>query len=223
MAKIVFHAFSAYVGTVTGKSTCSFWTDDPASPPINWNAGSLVPIDLSRTPSAARASGNWANVDVDDHVINGGFTTIGPLFPGGTMIGAAWLSEDFMNRNNLKAKKPGHAHDHELIAIAYDGDKQLGNRRFQGFHARVGNTQGALTRVEVWTAGTGRSGNPVGAYLLDLNAVAHPVAAGASVVGPASAPGHEGALFLDTAMKNTYTPMGGGTGPKVPPATGFDY
>lgn len=224
MTRIVFHAFSAYVGSITGRTTCSFWPDDPASAPINWSAKALVGVDLARTPSAARAGTiAWTDVDTDDHLTNGGLNTIGPLFPGGHMIGACWLSETYLGKLAGKPPKPGHAHDHELKTIVYANDPTFGDKRFQGFHARIRATQqlssgATLCQVELWNAGQGRHGAPAGLWWLDLDTVAHPIAADATQVGPKAAP--EGALFLDTSLKNVYL-AGAGTGPKLPPSYGY--
>lgn len=245
MTRIVFHAYSAYVGSITNRTSCSFWTDDPASPAINWDPAQQTSVDLSHSPRNARVFGH---VDIDDHMIDGGLTTIGPLFPGGAMIGAAWLSDDFIDNRckSARPRLPGHCHPYELRAILYMDDPTFGNRRFQGFHAKILGSQphgaGLLTNVQLWVAGTGRGGTPVGSWWLDLDAVAHPIAGDATQVGPKAAP--EGALFLDMSMRNAYAPMGipaaagggggggggaggggvivmsGGTGPKLPPSFG---
>lgn len=246
MAKIVFHAYSAYVGTIINRTICSFWTDDPASPAIDWDPAKQIKIDLSFNLKNARANGG--QIDIDDHMIDGGLTTIGPMFPGGTMIGAAWLTDDFVDKRcKLKPTLPSHCYPYELKAIAFVGDPTYGNRRFQGFKAKILGTQttgsSILSNVELWTAGTGRSGHAVGTYWLDLATISLPDAESGEV-GPKGAV--DGALFLDMTQRNAYGPMvaaaissghggggggggggmvlfGGGSGPKVPPATGFDY
>jgi hypothetical protein len=248
MTRIVFHAYSAYVGNIESRTICSFWTDDPASPAINWDPAKRTRIDLSHSLRNAASVGH---VDIDDHVTDGGLTTIGPIFPGGTMIGAAWINEEFIQQRckSSKPNLPGHAHPYELKAIVFTGDPTYGNRRFQGFHAKILGTQphrnGVLSHVQLWVAGTGRSGNPVGSYWLDLDAIAHPDKVSGEV-GPKGAA--DGALFLDMTQRNAFGPMtaaaittsgvggaggggggggvvvmGGGTGPKIPPAYGLDY
>jgi len=220
MTKIVFHCFSAYVGSVTGRTTCAFWPDDPNN--LGWDPAKLVKVDLSATPSAARAGKiKWDEVQVDDHAINGGLTTIGALFPSNHVIGACWLAEDFMTKVGLTvAHKPQHAHDHELRAIVYDKDPNFGNRRFQGFHAEVlgpsvTSAGQQLTRMRVWTAGMGRHGGHHGMWWLDLDDISD---TSESKVGPGAAA--QGALYIDSDKKQTYL-AGGGTGPKIPPGTGY--
>jgi hypothetical protein len=222
MTKIVFHAFSAFVGSVSGRTTCAFWTDDPSSAAISWDSKLLKPVDLSKTPSAARAKTiKWNEVEVDDYLMNGGLTTLGPLFPGGQMIGAVWLTEDYMKKVGLDpTHKPGHAHGHELRSILYDGDPKYGDRRFQGFHAKVAPTPPAMagaqkvTRVQIWNAGTGKGGGHAGHWWLDLDDLCD---MDESDVGAKGAP--EGSLYLDSSKKQIYL-AGGGTGPKIPPGQG---
>ena len=221
MTKIVFHAFSAFVGSVSGRTTCAFWSDDPASPAINWDLKKLKTVDLAKTPSAARASGNWGDVQVDDYLMNGGLTTIGPLFPGGQMIGSVWLTEDYMKKIGLSpADKPGHAHDHELRAVLYNGHPKFGDRRFQGFHAKAAAVPPAMagtqkvTRVQIWNAGTGKGGGHAGHWWLDLDDISDTDESDVGAKGAA-----EGSLYLDSSKKQIYL-AGGGTGPKIPPAQG---
>lgn len=219
MTKIVFHCFSAYVGTVTGRTTCAFWPDDPNN--LGWNPAKLVKVDLSATPSAARAGTiKWSDVQCDDHTINGGFTTIGALYPSNNVIGACWLSEDYMKAVGLATgQKPQHAHDHELRAILYDKDPTFHDRRFQGFHAKnLGAATAAgrpLTRVQIWNAGVGRANGHSSAVWLDLDDVSDHTE---SDVGAKGAP--EGSLYIDVNQKHTILAAGGG-GLKVPPTFGY--
>ena len=222
MTKIVFHAFSAYVGSITGPTSCGFWTDDPASGGIAWSSGRLLPVDLSKTPSAARARQiAWTDVQVDDFTMNGGLTTIGPRFPGGQVIGAVWLAEDYMKKLGLdESHKPGHAHGHELRCVVYDSDPTYKNRRFQGFHAKVVGPPASaggqsVTRVQIWNAGAGRGGGHSGHWWLDLDDISD---TSESQVGSKGAT--EGSLYLDSDMKQIYL-AGGGTGPKIPPSQGY--
>jgi hypothetical protein len=219
MTKIVFHAFSAFVGSVTGRTTCACWPDDPSSGASNWSPAALVSVDLANTPKNGKT-------DVDDHTTNGGLTTIGPMFPGGQMMGACWLSETFIaGLPGNKPGKPAHAHDHELRAIVYLNDPQMKNRRFQGFHAKIlgkaaGTGAQVLTRVQLWNAGTGKAGGPpAGIWWLDLDAIAHPIAPDATQIGPNTAQ-TDGALYLDTDQKQLYL-ASGGSGPKLPPGFGY--
>lgn len=231
--KHVFHAFSAYVGQLTGQTTCWFWTDEPSK--FGWDIKKAYLVDLAKTPSAARAGKiKWDEVEVDDHTINGGLTTIGPLFPGGGVIGGVWLHEAHMARIKLDAShKPQHAHDHELRCIVYNGDAKYADRRFQGFHARVVGSPapaatGQVHRLQVWDAGHARASGNAPMWWIDLDEAAdasesalgqHQQQAQQQQTGARAAP-QEGSLYLDTS-KRAVLFAGGGNGPKLPPAQGY--
>src|SRR6478609_2850902 len=96
MTRSVFYGFPAFVGSITGPTTCSFWTDDPAQ--IGWNSPQVT-VDLSKNPEAVRRGAiTEAQVQADDHALlgTGGMTRIGPMFPGGAMIGAVYLEQAFI-------------------------------------------------------------------------------------------------------------------------------
>jgi hypothetical protein len=219
----IFHAFSAFVGQLTGRTTCLFWPGDPSEKQIDWDLDKAFAVDLSKTPSAARAKKiKWEDVEVDDHSINGGLTTIGPLFPGGTLIGGVWLHDQYMKKIGLAtSSKPQHAHDHELRCVVYNGDKKFGDRRFQGFHARVvgapakaGSQQ--VRRLQVWDAGHAKAKGEAAMWWVDMEDASD---TNESTVGSKSAP-LEGSLYLDVAKKGALL-AGGGNGPKIPPAQGY--
>jgi hypothetical protein len=191
MTRTVFFGFGAYVGAITGLSTCRFWDDDPRL--VGWAATAQVPVDLARNPSAVRA-GTLAidDIQVDDHRVDGGLTT----------IGQCWLSEQYYaslaNRPpRHPASAPADAHDYELTSMLY-WDGPLGGRRFYGFHARIAQTAGTVALVEIWAGGTGKiTGRaPAGAWWLDLAQVAHPVEPGVTEIAVGAT--QLGALFLDS-------------------------
>src|SRR3569623_592670 len=101
MSRSVFYGFGAFVGSITGPTTCSFWPDDPAQ--IGWTSPQ-VKVDLSQNPEAVRR-GLIAEdaVQADDHASwgTGGLTKIGPMFPGGAMIGAVYLQDAYMRTSGL--------------------------------------------------------------------------------------------------------------------------
>lgn len=219
--KHIFHAFSAYVGQLTGQTTCKFWPDDPSC--FGWDITRAFAVDLSKTPSAARAGKiKWEEVEVDDHSINAGLTTIGPLFPGGEVIGGVWLHEQHMKKLGLDtSNQPQHAYDYELRCVLYDCDPHFGDRRFQGFHARlVGSPAQAgsqqVHRLQVWDAGHAKAKGQAPMWWVDMADAAHPTE---STVGSKTAP-LEGSLYLDVAKKRTYL-AGGGNGPKIPATQGY--
>ena len=202
MTRTVFFGFGAYVGTISGQTTCSFWPDDPQS--LGWSTAALVPVDLARNPTAVRTNNiQVTDIDVDDYRLDGGLTGIGPLWPGGQTISAVWLSETYYNSLGANkpprqpASAPNDAHDYELTSILY-WDGPMADRRFFGFHAKILSTQGPLSHVKIWHAGTSKvPGQPhAGIWWLDLAAVAHPVDPIATQIAPGGVT--EGALFLDS-------------------------
>jgi hypothetical protein len=212
MTKVTFHGLPAWVGAIHGPTTCDWWTSDPAQ--LKWDRSLLHPIDLAMTPSAAAASRiPVAQIDVDDAASAGGRTTIGPLFPGGAMMGAIWVSDGYLARLGGKlavavpAGVPGHDYEWRLVQY-FDGEH--GNRRFYGFHANVLQVQHQLSLVEVWNPGTGTTGvKPAGTWWIDLGADADP-----SV--PPLQPGKPGPVFLTRGMVGHMTLIE----PKSPPYRG---
>jgi len=53
MARTVFFGFGAFVGAIRGTTQIEWWADDPAL--SGFAATALIPVDLARNPSAARA------------------------------------------------------------------------------------------------------------------------------------------------------------------------
>ncbi len=196
---------------------CAWWDDDPVVI-HRFAQASLVPVDLAKNLSAARAGTiAYADMQCDDHAQDGGLTTIGPMFPTGSVIGACWLTAEYYATLSNKpprqpASAPNDAYDYELTSYQYYGG-ELGDRRFYGFHANIVGTNGGLSSVEIWDAGTGKIANraPAGTWWLDLAQVALPAAGGTTVT--ANAPG---ALFLDAATAKSL-PL---RGPKRPPDQG---
>lgn len=216
MSRTTFYGFGAFVGSITGLSNCAWWDDDPVTI-YKFDQKVLVPVDLSRNVSAALAGTiPWSAVQSDDHRQDGGLNTVGPLFPTGAMIGACWLSETYYQTLTYKPPRqpqsaPNDAYDYELTAHVYWGG-ELGDRRFQGFHADALAANGALTQLAIWNGGTGKTGQPpAGVWWLDLAKVALPPGAGTTV-----AVGAPGALFLDSATKQMLSLRD----PKRPPGWG---
>jgi len=191
MSKVTFHGLPAWVGAIHGPTGCEWWSSDPSN--LNWDRSLLYSIDLAKTPSAALASYiSVADIEVDDHVTNGGRTTIGPMWPGGTSIGAIWISDSYLRKLGTRApalQVGSNGHDYEYKAVRYFGEHQ--DRKFHGYHANLVQTHGHLSLVELWQPGTGASASPAGRWWLDLGAHADPSA-------PPLAPNQPGALQLDT-------------------------
>lgn len=216
MSRTTFFGFGAFVGSIRGLTECAWWDDDPVAV-YGFSQPALVPVDLAKNPSAARAETiGWDEIQVDDHQQDGGRTTIGPMFPTGGVIGACWLDEQYWESLPNKpprqpASAPDDAYDYELTTYQYYDDEQ-GNRRFYGYHARVTSVNGPLSEVEIWNPGTGKVGQPVGTWWLDLRNDALPVGVG-TTIGPV---GSTGALFLQSVTASTIALRE----PKKPPLWG---
>jgi hypothetical protein len=201
MTRLVFYGFGAYVTHTTGPTTCSWFPDDPNK--LNWDPHQLITVDLAKCPSRAKAAGLAATtIEVDDSPQNGGLTKLGPVFPGGVMIGACWLERHFWAglaargvAQPQRLTPADQCHDYELTAL-YDWDTT--GKRYGGFHAEIVSTAGTLALCTIWHPGTARVANqpPAGTWWLDLAAVADPVSNGFTAV---SKKGDVGALFLEVA------------------------
>jgi len=219
MTRTVFFAFGAYVGSITGPRTCLWWPADPST--LGWDATLAISTDLGATPAAAAAGTiGAADVQCDDHRIDGGLTSVGPLFPGGATIGAIWLAEPFYASlgDNQPPRQPGSApfpcRDYELQENVYWGNDPAGDRRFYGFHAEiVAPPQGGLVLVDLWNAGTSLVAGmpPAGRWWIDL-ATSSDSSSTTIAIGGAQ----QGALFLEATLAQTLALRG----PKRPPNLG---
>jgi hypothetical protein len=212
MSKVTFHGLPAWIGAIQSPTISEFWNQDPTL--LHWNRALLHTVDLAMTPSAAIAGRiKVSQIEVDDHTGAGGRTTIGPMWPGGTSIGACWLSDHHLAKLGLAATPglPGGAsgHDYEFMTIQYfDGEQH--NRRFYGFQANLVQVQGHLSLVEIWNPGTGAgAAKPAGSWWLDLKADADPNT-------PPLSPGKPAALFLEVGTVRTLRVFD----PKLPPFVG---
>jgi hypothetical protein len=193
MSKVTFYGTPAWVGAIQGPTICEWWSSDPAQ--LNWDRSLLNTVDLSMTPSAAIAGRiKVSQIDVDDYTGNGGRTTIGPVFPSGSQIGACWVSDKYLARSGGRARAAtpsgGAGHIYEYMTIQYFDDEQ-DNRRFHGFHAKVLQVNGGISLVQVWSPGTGAgTAPPAGAWWLNLSSDADPNTPPLAVNVP-------GALFLE--------------------------
>lgn len=198
MTKVTFHGLPAWVGAIHGPTGCEWWSSDPAN--LNWDRSLLYSLNLAKTPSAAIAGYiNVSDIDVDDHVTNGGRTTIGPIWPGGNPIGACWVSDRYLTKLGNRAPslalgRDGHAYEYTVIRY-FDGEQQ--DRRFHGFHANLLEAHNHLSLVEIWQPGTGASGaQPIGSVWMDLAAHADPGT-------PPLTPNQPGPLHLDVKATRT--------------------
>jgi len=212
MSKVTFHGLPAWIGAVQSPTICEWWDRDPEH--VNWDRSLLYKVNLSMTPSAAIAGRiKVSQIEVDDYTGSGGRTTIGPLWPSGTSIGACWLSETYLDSLGDRARpvvpNGSHGHKHEFMTFQYfEGEQQ--NRRFYGFQANLLQVQGHLSLVEIWHPGTGSgSAKPAGTWWLDLAADADPNT-------PPLTPHKPAALFLDANTVRNLTMFE----PKIPPYKG---
>lgn len=210
MTKVIFHGLPAWVGAIHGPTACDLWNRDPAQ--LAWDRSLLYPVDLANTPSAALAGRiKPSQIQVDDHRIHGGRTTIGPMFPQGESVGACWVADGHLarlGRTFVSVPEGGNGHDYEYKTIQYFDEQQ--NRRFHGFHARVLQVQSHLSLVEVWHPGTGAgTAKPAGSWWLDLSASADPDT-------PPLQPGQPGPLFLEANAAKLLAPIE----VKIPPHKG---
>jgi hypothetical protein len=190
--RTIFHLYGAYVGQLVGISKVGWWAEDPVA--TGFPQSRLIPLDLSKTPSAARQGAiPIGDIQCDDYRSEGGLNGIGPRFPGGQMIGSMWLADTYAATVGSPAFATADVYDYELMMTMY-WQGELGDRTFNGFHAQiVGQPQGTLSLVEIWNGGTAQTGAPpAGAWWLDLKAVSDPNYTTIAPGGP-----QVGALFLD--------------------------
>lgn len=190
MSKVTFYGTPAWVGAIQGPTICEWWSSDPAQ--INWDRSLLNTVDLSMTPSAAIAGRiKVSEIQVDDFTSNGGRTTLGPMFPSGSSIGACWVSDTYLTKSGRKGRAAagGKGNHYEYMTIQYFDEQD--NRRFHGMHAKLLQVNSGLSLVQVWSPGTGATAAaPAGTWWLNLSADADPGT-------PPLALNVPGAVFLD--------------------------
>ena len=134
----VFIGTAAYLGRITGESTCSFWPTDPRD--LNWDPAKLVDVDLALT-NAAAAQSQYAG-PIHCEAIK---TTLGPRWPRGPQfVGRVYLHEAYHASLAAGIRPPNppdgvSARDYEYWLIVYrgkSGDPREG-RRYLGVHAEV--------------------------------------------------------------------------------------
>lgn len=194
MARSVFYGVGAFIGSITGPTTCAFWPDDPNK--LKWDPTLLVKVDLANNPEAVRQC-KIAQADVDDFAGygSGGLTRVGPMFPGGATMGTLYLEESKCAALGVNDPTKGARAYEWMTVVYYDG--ALAGRRFHGFHGLVQNVIGNVAMVSLWARGTSAVAGqgPMGTYALDLSAHFHP-SDGTVPMIPITK-GTQGALFID--------------------------
>jgi hypothetical protein len=224
MARSIFYALGAFVGSVDGLSACGFWATDPTR---TYDPTKLIHIDLAKNPAAAFAgSVPWNQVNADDHTTAGGLTQIGPRFhdpPGfGTFCAGVYMDEIFYG-NLSSALRPAfppistyNNRSYEFMAAVYQSGAQQGTR-YVGFHAKILQESGPTAQVQVWDGGTSLGGGaPRYTGWIDLSKLdtvdAYTTAGGLTGIGVGALP-KEGALYIENGKRITYQLLV----PKLPP------
>lgn len=217
MTRSVFYGFGAFVGSITGPTTCGWWPDDPAV--LNWDFAKQVTIDLGKNPEAARRGLiKISEIEADDYAgySHGGMTQIGPMWPGGRMTGACFLESSYYNGLPNKPPRllPGmQGRPYELTSVLY-WDGALAGRRFIGVHAEIRQKKGQAALVAVWEAATSTvpGKRPFGLYWIDFPAHVHPIEPDLTEIGTGANDPTTGAAFIDAqVLSATQRP-----GPKIP-------
>lgn len=210
MTRSVFYGVGAFVGSITGPTTCAFWPDDPNK--LKWDSGRLVKVDLANNPEAVR-QGKIAQAEVDDFdgYGTGGLTRVGPIFPSGSVLGTLYLEESKCAACGPNDPTTDPRKYEWATVVYYDGP--LAGRRFYGFHGQVVNVNAGMALISLWARGTSTVATaPVRTFWLDMAKDLHPD--DKSLPAVAVAKGAQGGVFIDSkAGGGGVTTFGG---PKVP-------
>ena len=162
--RTIFIGTPAFIGRIDGEARCAFWADEPVD--HGFDRAKLIPIDMSRAPSAA-ISGQleWSAVQVDD--CYGGpdgnmmGTTIGSSLTELQIAGGGvYLAEPFW-RSLPEALRPpcppagatAHAHEYQTVLYWPGTSDPRAGKRYAGHHAEIVEERGGLARVAVFPQG----------------------------------------------------------------------
>lgn len=218
----VFYGFGAYVGQLTGRSTCNWWADDPSKTSTPFDPTTLITVDLAKNPEAVRSKQiPLADLQVDDLPTNGGLTKIGPEWPAGSWINGCWLEKGYYDSLG-KGIKPPRLHstdecrEYEMTTVLY-WDGPLAGRRFWGHYVEIDSEKGTQALVSIFPPGRSlaRNQKATRSIWMDLATQAMAIEAGFTEVGVGNAP-KKGALFIEAptlsvlAMDIVKKPLGWG-------------
>jgi hypothetical protein len=216
MTRSVFFCFGATVGSLTGRTSCGFWWDDPDQ--FGWNPASLVPVDLGKNPEAVRKGLiTLDQLQVDDYsgYAFGGLTQIGPMWPGGRMNGQVWLEENYWKSLAIQQRQPPRnlpgmqGFPQEMTSVLY-WDGVYAGRRFNGIYGRILQKQMNRGLVALFERGSSQfpGKQPYGTFWLDFSKDVLPIEPGFTEVGLGSTDPQSGILFVDaTVLAVTQPPM----------------
>jgi hypothetical protein len=207
MTRSVFYGFGAFVGSLTGPTSCGFWPDDPAL--LGWAPAKQIPVDLGKNPEAVRRGLIKPDeIQADDYAgySHGGLTQIGPMWPGGRMTGACWLESSYWS--GLGASKPARippgfqSKPYEHTSVLY-WDGPLAGRRFIGAHGEIRQRRGTThALVALWEIGSSQIPGqaPFGTFWIDFPAHAHAIEPDLTEIGLGPNDPQRGAVFLDSQL-----------------------
>src|SRR5262249_15451849 len=155
---------AGFLGRIETVTRCGLWTDEPTE--HGFDAGRLIEVDLSRTPSAAvEEQIRWTEVEVDDcfsgptgNVLG---TTLGPQWPELQIAGMVWLEEKFLARlpDRLRPTFPppgpeGRGYEFQSVVYWTGTQDPRAGTRYMGHHARILEERGMLARVALFPPGS---------------------------------------------------------------------
>jgi hypothetical protein len=208
--KSIFYRCGAWVGRIDSETRCRFWWRHPTE--INFDPVLLVPVDLSKTPEAAREGRiDWDQIQVDDltdHSDESGVTTLGPWFPDGKMTGAVYLEKTYRERLRDEIRPvfppPGYpAREYEFMTVVYrhaTGNPRAGVR-YHGYHARIlKEGPGTNAFIAIHQPGRSKASEPPIERTLDLASLhvdTHTDEGGLTEIAHGRGKRKEGAVFID--------------------------
>jgi hypothetical protein len=211
-----FFGFGAFVGAIRGLRQVEWWPKDPATLTPAWDQNALIATDLAKTPlGVVQGLITIAQLEVDDHLMNGGLTRIGPRYPQGEMIGPIWLAETFYNSIPQGKRPPRHqtteGSDYELTSLLHwNGNVPV--RRFFGFRGKLNAINGTKFKLDVWHGGRGKIPGEVGKPVeVDT--------ANIDTTTSISNVGDDGAIYIEDSTARSLQLMS----PKRPEASGGDF